>query len=472
MTTSPPRPEESSILGESWVVPSSTHTKEEEQQQQSNKGYEPDEANQSPHQPEGDKPNTSPSMREPAATISGPELIMPSICEAPISEASWVAPALRSREQPSSPSLKRRHRTSRKTPETENKNALIASKQERVPPPALEEQTNGILARVSRIAVASGRITLNLLLAASIFHMLILPEVFYQYRDLCEISTVSSFYPTSCTPVASYPQPQPQADHQHKPPSPSSSPSRYNTVITSQAQLESLFHTTLQEMAPFNSTLKQSESMLRDIQTELKQTLPGMKHELDLEFDGCWHALRAAIRKFDSLRADIQSAVDSLVAAGNLGTVTPRDSTQHSSSHAEVAKDARLSTQMVRREQYLAQLTSRMQSKSDSLANDFATLADHLESIQSVVDRDSNQKYQLPPILSESLDSNIGLGFRALVNNIPSLFRPAGDAASAEIPSDESVPRRFRDAASYHLPVAKVVRGLLHRLEGLQKKDV
>ena len=56
---------------------------------------------------------------------------------------------------------------------------------------------------------------------------------------------------------------------------------------------------------------------------------------------------------------------------------------------ADIAKDARHSTQMARREKYLDQLAARMRLRTDSLTGDFAALADHLESLKRVVERET-----------------------------------------------------------------------------------
>ena len=56
---------------------------------------------------------------------------------------------------------------------------------------------------------------------------------------------------------------------------------------------------------------------------------------------------------------------------------------------ADIAKDVRHSTQMARREKYLDQLAARMRLRTDSLTGDFAALADHLESLKRVVERET-----------------------------------------------------------------------------------
>ena len=61
----------------------------------------------------------------------------------------------------------------------------------------------------------------------------------------------------------------------------------------------------------------------------------------------------------------------------------------HERGQADIAKDARHSTQMARREKYLDQLAARMRLRTDSLTGDFAALADHLESLKRVVEREA-----------------------------------------------------------------------------------
>ncbi|THC94169.1 hypothetical protein EYZ11_006342 [Aspergillus tanneri] len=215
-------------------------------------------------------------------------------------------------------------------------------------------------------------------------------------------------------------------------------------------------------MAPLNGSLKQSESHLRDIQTGLLQAHPGRpRHELDLEFDGCWQATRAATKKFDSLRADIRSALDNLIAtssgSGGGGVKTIADPN---------VRDARLSTQMSRREHYLEQLTARMQSKADSLSSDLATLEDHLQSIGDIVAR------QNPPTsasVSQPSNQVQNLIESILPEKLPWFLRRARQE-NARPCSDPPITSHFQVAASEHHAVAEVVRNLSHRLQALQRR--
>ncbi|KAE8373580.1 hypothetical protein BDV26DRAFT_62511 [Aspergillus bertholletiae] len=451
MSTDSSRPQDSSILGESWVVAPSSSDKEE----RPSKNQPSESPSQSHHlNKDADRHeynNGTDSMTTSASSLSGPELIMPSIYETPLAEGSWIAPAVRPKSK-TAHSLRRRHKAARESTPRTDKNDLYMSRdgessEQRPNSSQIDEQlAHPNSASRSKTLQTLVRIIINVLLVAAISHLLIIPEVVQQYQTLCTIEAISSLYPSSCIPP--YPQPQP---NRHR-------ASRYDTVVSSQMRLESIFNATLHMMTPLSGTLKQSESKLRDVEAELKKAYPGMKHELDLEFSGCWEATRAATRKFDSLRVDIRSAVDNLIATG--GTTT---GDSQSSTH-----DARLSTQMSWREQYLDQLTARMQSKADSLSNDLATLDDHLESIGNILAREM----KLSSGSSAPTDSTVespGSGLWAFVEKLPSPFRPAKEGNSL-IHSDLSMSELFQDAAGQHRPVADAVRRLSSELQTLQKK--
>ncbi|KAE8366332.1 hypothetical protein BDV27DRAFT_125511 [Aspergillus caelatus] len=451
MSTGAPRPQDSSILGESWVVASSSPDKEERQ----NESQPHESPSQSRHlnkeASQHECNNGSDSMTTSASSMSGPELIMPSIYETPIAEGSWVAPAVRSKSE-TTHSLRRRHKTARgNTPRTEKHDLDVSRDGDSSDQRSNSRQVDEKLARSksasrSKTVQTLIRTIINVLLVVAISHLLIIPEVVQQYQTLCAIEAISTLYPASCIPP--YPQPQP---NRH-------GASRYDTVVSSQTRLESLFNTTLHAMTPLSGTLKQSESKLRDIETELKKVYPGMKHELDLEFSGCWEATRAATKKFDSLKVDIRSAVDNLIATSG---PTAGDS-------QAAAQGARLSTQMSWREQYLDQLTARMQSKADSLSNDLATLDDHLESIGNILVREM----KLSSASSGTTDSAVeapGRGLRAFVDKLPSFFRSIIDREDLIRP-DLSISELFQDAAGQHRPVVDAVRRLSSGLQTLQKK--
>ncbi|KAL2822352.1 hypothetical protein BDW59DRAFT_103218 [Aspergillus cavernicola] len=441
----------SSVLGESWVV-ASVHA-----------GKDDVTSKQSPRTPkqisrsitEDEDNHGSESITASTSSISGPELIMPSIYETPISEASWIAPAVRMKQ--TNPNLRRRHQPSAEPPRakqtpastpTQNAHSTTTSK----------DQTQSRL----RLLETPIRTIANIILLAAISHLLLLPELVQQYQTMCSIGPISILYSSSC--IARYPQPfSPHQQHHSTP---------FEPAISSQSRLESLFNTTLHDMAPFNGSLKQTESQLRTVERELKHAHPGTKHELDLEFKSCWRAIRIAAWKFDSLNVDLQSAVDSLVAAGD---VKPRAAAADSGS--SVAQDARLSTQMLRREQYLDQLTARMRSKADSLAADLATLDDHLESIEAIVNREMSHPHSSPTYLPKGSSQGPSNRLSAFVDamvppsiNLPSYLRPREQRQKEEndnsSPSPEpTLSQIFQEATTHHRPVANSARTLSKQLQ-------
>ncbi|PWY95365.1 hypothetical protein BO94DRAFT_225951 [Aspergillus sclerotioniger CBS 115572] len=436
------RSQGSSILGESWVVAS--HNEEDEQRVK----RQPSEPSSPTPRPTRRKRNYgSESISTSTSSTSGPELIMPSVYEAPISEGSWVAPTTRSKR-----SLRHRPQKSPKPLTQEEEQKSPSPRRVEITPDSTQSprQSEASQRRAwispNRPFQSVLRTILNLVLIAAISHMLVLPEIVQQYQTLCSLETIATLYPTSCIPP--YPQPQPR-HHQQAP---------WEAIASSQARLESLFNTTVHETDPLANILKQSESKIRDIHQELRKAYPGTKHELYLEFTGCLQATRTAASKFDTLRVDLRSAVDSLIASGDAQAIS---------------QDARLSTQMARREQYLDQLISRMQSKADSLSNDLATLDDHLESIGSIVARESKQsttapgappnpggKSDQPPRMRTFVDSLLGV-------NRPHPIK----AEESAIPSHgNSLVEMFREAATNHRPVIHVVRNLSNQLQTLQQR--
>ncbi|KAL4873841.1 hypothetical protein BDV12DRAFT_53907 [Aspergillus spectabilis] len=432
-----------SVLGESWVV-ASVHPEKED--------VSPKVSSESPKQisqstSEARHEHGLGSTAASTSSMSGPELIMPSIYETPISESSWVAPNVRVKQ--ASPNLRRRHQTSAEP--TKAKEPSDAPKLGTHSITTTKAQPRFRLRQLQTPV----RMLANMILLAAISHLLVFPEIVQQYQTLCSIGPFSTLYPASC--ISRYSQASgSNKDIQSAP---------FEAVTSSQTRLEFLFNATLHEIAPLNGSLKQTESQLRTVEQELKQAHPGTKHELDLEFESCWRAIRIAAWKFDSLKVDLQSAVDSLVAAGE---VKPKRASTDS-----VAHDARLSTQMLRREQYLEQLMARMRSKADSLAADLATLDDHLESIESIVGRET--KYSQPPIASLPKGSpNRHIHFVDVIVpssvSLPSFLRARGGEQSKDRDSASSVPPKltlsqiFHEATTHHPPVAGLARNLSKQL--------
>ncbi|KAL4994546.1 hypothetical protein BDV10DRAFT_149988 [Aspergillus recurvatus] len=436
-----------SVLGESWVV-ASAHTEGEDTRAKSCSG--------APKQTKtvidagckhGSESNTS--------SMAGPELIMPLIYETPIAEASWVAPNVRAKAEHCTV---RRRRQASAEPARAAKAACDTPNQNAKSTTACAGRTQSRL----RLFETPIRTIVNITLFAAISHLLILPEVVHQYQTMCSIGAISALYPSSCV--------SPYMSHfsSHKK---NQSPITKEAVQSSQTRLESLFNATLREMAPLNGSLKQTESQLRIVEKELRLAQPGTKHELNLEFESCWRVIRIAAWKFDSLKVDLQSAVDSLVAAGDVKPNLAPTESQPSFAH-----DARLSTQILRRETYVNQLMARMRSKADSLASDLATLDDHLESIENIVNREAKRSHSS----SQSKDSSSQ--FMALVDAIlppgvalPSFLSARGDGkpddsdvdhASSPAPSPKlTLSEIFDEATRHHRSVAGLARNLSKQLQ-------
>ncbi|RMJ24562.1 hypothetical protein PHISP_04578 [Aspergillus sp. HF37] len=432
-------PKDASDLGESWVVASRLledpqHTKEQRSEQ-------------------GDS-NAPESLATSSSSISGPELIMPSIYEVPVSEKSWVAPDMRTGND-ASPTPRRRHKHKPKDADPEDRSRRQDEHARRKP--KAQTQQRGMLTRALKAAAIRA---LNSALILAILHLLLLPELVYQFQALCGVPTLSTLYGTSCTrPSYTHPhaQDQPQTD-------------RYTSVLTAQTRLESLFNTTLVDTSPLTNTLRESSTNLHLAAATLRRTHPGWKNELDLEFDGCELAVRAATRKFDTLVADVHSAVGSLLATGSLGHPAsepgPGPKGKRSKGRTGVAQEARASTQIQRRKQYIDQLAGRMRSKAEALGADLVTLDDHLESIGEIVGREWRGGESIP---SDSLG---GAYLQWLLPELPerfvSFFQPSPQSPESGSTPEESARETFQDAARHHRPVAEMVRTLVSRLQALQ----
>lgn len=117
--------------------------------------------------------------------------------------------------------------------------------------------------------------------------------------------------------------------------------------------------------------------MLENLQYQLQDTIPDARNALDLEFQGSGAALGAATWEFDSLCADLRSAVDSLLSSPP----------SQESSAPSIARDTRLAVQLRRRAEYLDRLRAQLRSKADSLIARFTTLDDHLEAVEGIISR-------------------------------------------------------------------------------------
>ncbi|CAI7654541.1 unnamed protein product [Penicillium palitans] len=475
MSTEQPTPDRPA-LGESWVIASAASLKENEDPTKTpNVRHESSKATTKTIDPASQSLTSSSSS---SWTISGPELIMPSICETPNVEGSWVeyqqgSESMRKRRKvsmPNSAKQREKDRTSAKAGDADaGSSAETTAKQA-----GLVVKSKSIF----RGHTALVRKAINALLIAIILHLLVLPEVVYQAKDLCQIPSIKTLYPSSCI---TFPTTCPPRSTFH----PSATPPE-ETLATSQRQLESIFDTALETLTPLSAILKQSESMLADLESQLKSTFPDARNALDLEFTGSNQAVQTAVWEFDSLRTDLRSAIDSLLAS--------RPTTEISGT---AALDTRLAIQMRRREEYLDRLRSQIRSKADSLNTRFTTLDDHLEAVDGIVAREERRSPTFHKYRPSSDDSSSDRLYSVL-DSLPLgsfgayLFRgrSSGDADANTVALTESsssavastastepthTPRPaatlalLRVAATHHRPVADSVLRLSRQLRDVRR---
>ncbi|KAJ5800591.1 uncharacterized protein N7518_002659 [Penicillium psychrosexuale] len=480
MSTEQPRTPDRSALGESWVIASTASLKEKDPTKTPNRRRDSSKATRKTANLSAESPTSSSS----SWTISGPELIMPSICEAPNLDGSWVE-YVRTPTQQGPESMKKRRKVSTpndvkqkeqdQTTKAGYADAGLSAETTPTKQASLVVKSKSIFRGHSALA----RKAINAVLIAFILHLLVLPEVVYQAKDLCRIPSIKTLYPNSCITLPAY---QPRSAY------PPSTTPREETLATAQRQLESIFDTALETLTPLSAILKQSESMLADLESQLKTTFPDARNALDLEFTGSNQAVQTAVWEFDSLRADLRSAIDSLLAS--------RPATEISGT---AALDTRLAIQLRRREEYLDRLRAQIRSKADSLSTRFITIDDHLEAVDGIVSREERRSPTLHNSRSASDDSSsdrlysvldsLPLGpfgaylFRGrssgdadAIANADALTESSSSAVSSTASTEPtSTPRPaatlalLRVAATHHRPVADSVLRLSRQLKDVRR---
>lgn len=402
---------------------------------------------------------------------------MPSICETPNPEGSWVE-YVRTPKKSGTDTMRKRRKVSLPdgTNSKQEQDRVTAGTADYAKKPSTDQESPTAKAKSSYHGhIAIFRTAINLGLVAIILHLLVLPEVVYQAKDLCRIPSIKSLYPSSCVALSTtY---TPHSSFYSSPPSPD------ETVATSQRQLESVFGTALETLTPLSAILKQSESMLADLESQLKSAFPDARNALDLEFTGSNQAVQAAVWEFDSLRTDLRSAIDSLLAS----PPTPE-------TRGTVALDTRLINQIRRRSEYHDRLRAQIRSKADTLNTRFITLDDHLEAVDGIIAREERRSPSFHKYGSSTSDDSSDRLY-SMLDSIPLgsfgayLFRArsSGDAdanaavvtessssAVASSASTEPTSRPaatlalLRVAATHHRPVADSILRLSRQLRDVR----
>jgi hypothetical protein len=406
---------------------------------------------------------------------------MPSICETPNAEGSWIE-YVRTPKKPGSDSMRKRRKVSLPDgtkPQEQDRTGIKAGDADAGSSAEKATSKESLVAKSQSTYhdyTAIARTAINTVLIAIILHLLVLPEVVYQAKSLCQLPSIKTLYPSSCIILpTTYP---PQSSF-HSP-----SLSQDKTLATSQRQLESILDTALETLAPLSAILKQSESMLADLESQLKSTFPDVRNALDLEFTGSNQAVQAAVWEFDSLRADLRSAIDSLLSSPPTAEIG-----------GTIALDTRLANQQRRRSEYLDRLRAQIRSKADSLNTRFTTLDDHLEAVDGIVSREERRspsfhKYKSshPDDSSDRLHSmldSLPLGpfgaylFRGRSSGAAdanaAMMTESSSSAVASVVSPEPTPRPaatlalLRVAATHHRPVADSVLRLSRQLRDVRR---
>lgn len=189
--------------------------------------------------------------------------------------------------------------------------------------------------------------------------------------------------------------------------------------------------------------------------------------------------------EFDSLRADLRSAIDSLLASP-----PTKESTGTS-----IARDTRLAAQLRRRAEYLDRLRSQIHGKTEGLATRFGTLDDHLTAVDGIISRETRRASLDSLVRGGTGGDGLG-GFQSVLHSLSKytfgtkLFggsesgsestwseaaaseAAAGEAEEGEgedMPGPATTLAMMRLAATHHVPVADSVEKLSRQLRDLQR---
>ncbi|KAL1988831.1 hypothetical protein VTN96DRAFT_7715 [Rasamsonia emersonii] len=462
----------SSVLGESWVVPDLPpgQTRDDgDAECVHNKG------SSEPRSYRSDGKSPSESQITSTSSTSGPELIMPSISIDMTSDGSWVVPRRRSkqispRDQGMASSASQRdqgcatdrHKTPADTP------APAASGMEFV------------LHKISYLAQRLGQskvvwMAVNTILLIPMLHLLILPELLYQFPQLCQLPSASTLYPKTCVV------------HNGTSPKLAGLPASYQHAVKTRIQLQDFLNQTVQALTPLDNPLKLSDREFRQIYNTIRDTYPGARHELDLEFEGAWTALRSASRELDTLRVGLKSISDNLVsqearrsrdAQNHPGLLQGKSSNDESfwgrflsygSSQRGSEKGTLLASQLSRLEQFLDTAVSRLSSETDSLLTHLATLDDHLESIQQVIMREEEREHGSSSDARNAIAAFLEPMWSALSERFSFLPSNVLVSRSHDNSSNAALSGQLRRISAHHHPMASIIGKLDKELKALQK---
>ncbi|KAL1872864.1 hypothetical protein Plec18167_006514 [Paecilomyces lecythidis] len=471
---------DSSVLGESWVVADANSQSLQRKSVPEMPQRRQDEVKSRRSYSQPARPSSSQATS--VASVSGPELIMPSIYDDTISEASWVAPKLRHRRG----SLHKHRETEQTPPEAVQRISLAPPKiativaiddsvTEGGTASSLFENVRDIIYSIGSKRYIRDLVIISLLL--SILDLLVLPEVVYQYPKLCSVPFVPTLYSASCA------QRQVQSTRS---PAEMRRLSQYQSIALSQAQFEVALNTTIQEINTVPSPLKKEESALRDLYSQLKTTFKGVKYELDLEFQGTWPAIRSASLQLDLLTADMVSALDRLGEESRMTKQllrTPGQVEDDANGKEKGSSNVRLGfpvdfpwrlprngersfpDQVSHHARILQRQALLIKSRVDAVLSDISKMDEHLESIEDVLSREERASSDASQNNTKSLVSDA----TRLIRRVSSLVIDQNDEPqlkNQEIPMSSLL----REVVSHHRRVAQALGKLDNKIQILQKR--
>lgn len=419
-----------------------------------------------------------PNPRESTATLassvsSGPELIMPSIMfETRHSEhGSWVIPRKRSRQ-----SLYE----SRKAPKIPKPRSQTTSRERQVhrapkqdEPPVAPTTDTSMRRNFAQVKDYFSedinryqffRLILNSLLVLMTMHLLIFPELVHQVPIFCKVPGVSKVYSQTCTKsnvtISGI----------------SNLSASYQSAVRTQNQLQIYLNQTIQDMTPLDIFLKDTDTTLREIYTDIRREYGSARHEIELEFEGAWAASRSISRTLMNLKVDMRSTVDGFQAPTHrleylkgaartsrknadsiFGRLTGRKrlkpDSEDESGIVAMNRFDRLS-------QELDSAIARLAHKTDILLVQLAKLDDHLQSIEQLTIREEDR-------LNSKSTKDQKQGIWGSLNEFIQGAK-THDSTNNDAQAKGSL-EHLRQVASYHNLTADVVGKLDIELKALQK---
>ncbi|OKL64469.1 hypothetical protein UA08_00995 [Talaromyces atroroseus] len=416
-----------------------------------------------------------------SSTSSGPELIMPSIIfdSRTSDHGSWVIPRKRSkqslyesRKAPRLPKPSRNHLSAHEQ-EHRNHHNITSLKNDRQPSPTAAATAatsdRGALGYFAQIkSYLSGdleryeffRLLLNSLLVLMVMHLLIFPEVVHQVPIICRVPPVSRIYNQTC------------AGRNRNVSEIASITANFQSAVRTQTQLQIYLNQTIEDMAPVDLSLKDSDAILRGIYTDIRNEYGGARHEIELEFEGIWVASRAITRALTNLKVDIKATVDGFqLPPHRYEYIKGARSNRQASGNiinrllfrglSDTDKQEPNINQFGRLNQELDSALTRLAHKTDTLLVQLAKLDDHLQSIKQLSVR---EHYRLQPQSSDTNQmDNVWVTLSGFIR---------GPRSSSPVENNEkenTILNELEQIASYHDLMADIVGKLDRELKALQK---